>query len=174
MFTLNRSQSINCTTNFEKRKVESVDSKTVACYEWGWHRSTTWVLWVVWKHDAWWWGVCREGCMVWWGTIQTEWYCKPPQLCVLVLWKSAHSSGKTRIFTTIYRVVWFVIPGFDWTILLRRHCYRCTVSRYTSDINFTCHPKAVWGRKLLPTRWRSTPLPSRCQDVPGWNSIWTM
>jgi hypothetical protein len=40
--------------------------------------------------------------------------------------------------------------------------------RYASDINFTCHPRAVWGRKLLPTtRWRSTPQPSRCQDVPG-------
>jgi len=23
-------------------------------YEWGRHRSTTWVLWVVWKHDVWW------------------------------------------------------------------------------------------------------------------------
>ena len=50
--------------------------------------------------------------------------------CVLVLWKSAHSSGKRRKFTGTYCVVWFVIPEFDWTILLWRHWYRCTVSRF--------------------------------------------
>ena len=115
---------------------------------------------VVWSHEAQFklnGTVNRHNCVYW--------YSENPHIHL----------KKPRKYTGTYCVVWFVIPGFDWSILLWRHCYRCTVSRYASDINFTCHPRAVWGRKLLPTtRWRSTTLPSRCQDVSGWNCTWTI
>ncbi|KAJ4427032.1 hypothetical protein ANN_26831 [Periplaneta americana] len=37
--------------------------------------------------------------------------------------------------------MWFVIPAFDWNVLLPRDTCRCAVSRNASDINFTCHPR---------------------------------
>jgi len=39
---------------------------------------------------------------------------------------------------------------------------------------FTRSPQKSVKQLLPTTRWRSTPLPSRCQDVSGWNSTWSM
>jgi len=38
--------------------------------------------------------------------------------CVYWSSENPHIHLKTRKFTGTYCVVWFVIPGFDWTILL--------------------------------------------------------
>jgi len=83
---------------------------------------------------------------------------------------------------------WIQCRCSKWPPLASKHCESRRTAAWTTFCNVSSviaahnvvmfshrSSRAIWGWKLLPTiRWRSTPLPSRCQDVSGWNSTWTM
>ena len=82
---------------------------------------------------------------------------------------------------------WIQCRCSKWPPLASKHCESRRTAAWTTFCNVSSviaahnvvmfshrSSRAIWGWKLLPTiRWRSTPLPSRCQDVSGWNSTWT-
>jgi hypothetical protein len=71
--------------------------------------------------------------------------------------KSTHSHGQGGQFTRTYRLVWFVIQGFNWTVLFWRNSYWPCVPQHVWDIHFTCHSTRLWEWAILLSARCHTP-----------------